>query len=236
MTSFKAAAQTFGKPVRNSIRNRVVMLSLLLILSCSSPVTQATTTYRGNIFMEMMLAMMDVMGLINYERNSYNQPYPNFNSPAYGTSPYNFNSWQQMPGGGFGPGGWSSWANPGNLAGIGGNQATIPFLPEYFNQNPWQAGNPAARTHWIEGRWVANDNMIMEVRQGKFVMYYRDNPEQVRSGLIRLKDRWLAIAEETRKVSRQYEYAYKKDLLALRDTHGNLMLFRRLTDWPVPLR
>ena len=179
-----------------------------------------------------MLAMMDIMGMIDYERDYYNQPYPNYNTMPYasGYYPYQFPpqslAWQQIISGGY----------------PGGTQAAIPYLPKYFGQFPgqWQnlysPQNPAYRKHWIEGRWVARDNMIMEVENGKFIMYYRDDPKQVRGGLIRLKDRWLAIAEETRKVTRQYEYAYRKDVLILRDEDGNMMVFRRLTDWPIRLQ
>ena len=78
--------------------------------------------------------------------------------------------------------------------------------------------------------------MIMEVRRGYFKMYYRDTPRQVRGGLIRLKDKWLAIYEKTHKITRQYEYAYQDERLALRDLKGNLMLFKKMPDWGIPLR
>lgn len=235
---------------------RTLIFSILII--CASSTAQATKYYRGNIFLEMMLAMMDLMGIIDYERDYYRQPYPNFNQyPASPWSGYNSlqspaqaMAWQQMLSGGY-PGfpgssglmmpGATPWANPmagNNWGGLGilpgtTPEAVIPYLPQYFNQ---YQPNTHARSHWIEGRWLANDNMVMEVRQGKFTMYYRDRPDQVRGGLIRIKDHWLAIAETTRKIVRQYEYAYKKDLLVLRDSDGNIMFFRRLTNWPLTLK
>lgn len=232
------------------------MVMVVVFLACSSPALQAANSLRGNVFLEMMLAMMDFMGFIDRDRSYYNQSYPNYNQYPYsqafpGTGPWQSTAqalaWQQMlggsnpvsPGAGMSPfSGPGNWSGMGGFPGVSGPQAVIPYLPEYFNQqqNIYQPGKPAVKTHWIEGRWIANDNMIMEVRQGKFIMYYRDDPKQVRGGLIRLKDRWLAIAEQTRKITRQYEYAYKNDVLVLRDTNGNLMLFKRLTDWPVPLQ
>lgn len=219
-----------------------ILALVILAVAATSP-AQATTYYRGNVFLEMMLAMMDVMGIIDYERD-YNDTYPNFRNFSYGMSPYGFNPWSspvssmawQQAFNNVAPG-WAGDAlpSPGSFESWSPSpQAVIPYLPEYFDQ--YRTGSRAYKPHWIEGRWIANDNMIMEVSNGRFVMYYRDNPRQVRGGMIRLKDKWLAIAETTRKIIRQYEFAYKKDKLVLKDSDGNLMLFRRLPNWPLPVK
>jgi len=221
------------------MRNRILALVILAVVAVSSP-AQASTNYRGNLFLEMMLTMMDFMGIIDYDRD-YNDSYPNFRNYSSGMSPYGFNPWSspvssmawQQAFNNIAPG-WAGAAmpSPDNFGSWSPSpQAVIPYLPEYSDQH--QTRPRSHKPHWIEGRWIANDSMIMEVSNGHFVMYYRDNPRQVRGGLIRLKDKWLAIAETKRKITRQYEFAYKKDMLALKDSQGNLMLFRRLQNWPL---
>lgn len=265
-------------------RLKLLARLLLLLIALSVPVSYAAQTLRSNVFLEMMLAMMDFMDLIDRDRDYERLPYPNYNT-FLPTMPYSSaglggqNPWQSylqamalqqmfnsaypgmfpgtIPGlgSGFGsgmPGGINPFGvtSPWSLGGFGGpvdsfgnwnplaNQdqghAIVPFLPEFFAEQGLTPPKP--KTHWIEGRWVAGDNMIMEVERGRFVMYYRDRPEQKRDGLIRIKDRWLAIAIQSHKITRQYEYAYKDDLLVLKDSDGNMMLFKRLHDWPLALQ
>jgi len=198
-----------------------IILSLCLVFL--SPAASPATNYRGNLFLEMMLTMMKIMGFIDRDDDYYDQPYPNFNQFPY-IQPYAGNN-PMLPGSG-----WTGTMPPQGLA---GSQYGVPYLPQYFNQ--YRSGR-RYKPHWIEGRWAASDGMIMEVSQGEFKMYYRDAPKQVRGGLIRLKDHWLAIYEKTQQISRQYEFAFEDDRLALRDADGNLMLFMRLQDWPITLR
>ena len=202
--------------------------------------TSAASYSRDNIFIEMMRTMLEIMGIIDDDDDYYFGPYPSYNQFPYlhyqGLNPrgaanswYSMPqalSWQQMLSSGY-PGlpGWNT--RPGQMT----PGAVIPYRPGY---NPGKA--PLYKPHWIEGRWVATDGMIMEVRQGEVRMFYRHSPNQVRSGIIRLKEHWLGIYFPARQFARQYEFAYKDDRLALRDIDGNLMLFRRMTNWANPLQ
>jgi len=218
-----------------NINKKLSALLLALVLLFSSLTSVAAVNTRSNLFLEMMLTMMEVMGFIDRDRNVYNQTYPSLNSLPYGSSMMGnpMQNWlqtmalQQMLSGAANPALYGGMLTPG-LAGLPGNQATIPFLPEYLNQQ--------AKTHWIEGKWRSRDGMIMEVHHGYFKMYYPNRPREVRGGLIRIKDRWLAIHEKSRNFTRQFEFGYKDDRLVLKDTNGNLMLFKRMTDWLNPLQ
>jgi len=211
-----------------------------LLVFCAPLNSPAASYSRDNIFIEMMRTMLEIMGVIDDDDDYYNQPYPSYNqfplfnhqgwSPQGTVNPWQSipqaMAWQQMLSGGY-PG--LPGYNP--LAGQINPGAVIPYLPGY------QPGKGSVyKPHWIEGRWVASDGMIMEVRQGKVKMFYRHSTDQVRSGIIRLKEHWLGIYFPARQFARQYEFAYKDDRLALRDIDGNLMLFKRMTNWAIPLQ
>jgi hypothetical protein len=215
-------------------------LIFALLVFCAPFNTSAASYSRDNIFIEMMRTMLEIMGVIDDDDDYYNQPYPSYNqfpffnyqgwSPQGTTTPWQSMpqamAWQQMLSGGY-PG--LPGYNP--LAGQLDQGAVIPYLPGY------QSGKaPAYKPHWIEGRWAASDGMIMEVRQGKVKMFYRHSPDQVQSGIIRLKEHWLGIYFPAQQFARQYEFAYKDDRLALRDIDGNLMLLKRMTNWAIPLQ
>lgn len=220
---------------------------LAAMICCIMLAPVASASVRGNLFVEMMLTMMEIMGFIDRDDDIYGQDYPlpgqffmpGLGMPGMGMPGANWSSWpqtmaMQQPWGGY-PGsmmpgmGAPNWSpSAWNPSARNQQSARIPFLPGY---------NPAKKyqSHWIEGRWYTSDGMIMEVYQGRFRMYYRQQPEEVRSGLIRIKDRWLGIYEESRQFLRQFEFAYKDDRLVLRDPDGNLMLMRRMTNWAIPL-
>jgi hypothetical protein len=211
-----------------------------MLIFCIPLTSYAAKNIRGNIFIEMMLTMMEIMGFIDDDDDYYSQPYPSYNQFPLFTQPGLGNSWQSIPqsmamqqmmGGGY-PG--MSGLNGFNAFGGGGQSShgpVIPYLPGH-SPNSRQVYKP----HWIEGRWIANDGMIMEISQGQFKMFYRHSPQQQRTGLIRMKDKWLGIYEPSQQFARQYEFAYQDDKLALRDVHGNLMLFKRMTNWLIPLQ
>ena len=235
-----------------------IIAILLAMLITISPI-QAANNIRGNLFIEMMLTMMEIMGFIDDKDDYYSQPYPSFNSFnglnsfGYGNFAYPGFSNFSMPGNG--------WQSPtqsatqsaaqsltgalamqqmmgGGLPGIGlGNSTPIPFLPGYAPPGLAMGSSSGQfKPHWIEGKWQTNNGMIMEVKQGQFKMYYRQAPNQFRGGLIRIKDKWLGIHEKSQGITRQFEFAHKDGRLVLRDTNGNLMLLKKMTDWMIPLR
>ncbi len=209
---------------------------LAFLLFYASATASAAINSRSNLFLQMMVTMMEIMGLINRDDDYYNQSYPSYGNMAYPQLPFNNQmqalAMQQMLGGS-NPALYGSGMMPGGstLPYTGGNQAVIPFLPDYVNNQ-----GKKKKPHWIEGKWRASDGMIMEVHHGYFKMYYQQNPQQVRGGLVRIKDRWLAIYEKSRNITRQYEFGYKENMLVLKDTSGNMMLFKRMTNWSNPLR
>ena len=210
-------------------KKKYLAIIFATLVFCIPPAVSAASYSRDNIFIEMMRTMLEIMGVIDDDDDYYNQPYP-----SYGQFPFFYAPGSLYPGSG-NP--WQSMSQaltmqqmmPGSYPGAGG--ATIPFLPGYG-----YGKTPAYKPHWIEGRWYARDGMIMEVRQGQVKMFYRHSPNQVRSGIIRLKEHWLGIYFPSQQFARQYEFAYKDDRLALRDIDGNLMLFRRMTNWMIPLQ
>ncbi|MGD2119570.1 MAG: hypothetical protein PVG66_14510 [Chromatiales bacterium] len=188
----------------------------------NQPLTAANfnMNYRGNLFLEMMLTMMEMMGFIDRDNYYSNQPYPNYNTFAPNLYGYGFsNPWQGgMPGAG-----WNS------LPGL------TPLNSMNAFGNPWDVSSlQPGQTHWIEGRWQAADGMLFVVQQGQFRMFYPQWPQETRSGLIRIKDRWLAIYEQQSHSSQQFEFAYQDEYLVLSDEYDNMMLFRKLFDWPMP--
>jgi len=211
-----------------------------LLLFCAPLDSSAASYSRDNILVEMMRTMLEIMGVIDDDDDYYHGPYPSYNQfPFYfyqGMNPQDtFNSWQSlphaMPWQQMLPGAYPGMPGVDSYSGQIAPGAVVPFLPGY---KPGKA--PIYKPHWIEGRWIASDGMIMEVQQGTVKMYYRHSPNQVRSGVIRVKEHWLGIYFPARQFARQYEFAYKDDRLALRDIDGNLMLFRRMTNWAIPLQ
>jgi len=201
-----------------------------LLLFCAPLSSSAASYSRDNIFIEMMRTMLEIMGVIDDDDDDYYYgPYPSYNQlPFYlyqGMDPQGtFKSWQSMPQAlawqHVQPGGYPGMPGMNNYSGQMTPGAVIPYLPGY---KPGKG--PVYKPHWIEGRWFASDGMIMEVRQGKVKMFY-----------IRVKEQWLGIYFPARQFARQYEFAYKDDRLALRDIDGNLMLFKRMTNWAIPLQ
>jgi hypothetical protein len=236
----------------SQLKRKLITLGLaLLIFSPWQTVLPASSTYRGNVFVEMMLKMMEIMvEIIDQDPEYSKMPYPMssqyFNpyfNPALGMQPFYGSPWSNMA---------QKYAyqqmltpfDPSSTGQFFGNppfmpqnptQAVIPFLPD-SGPAPTAPLHLKYMPHWIEGRWIASDNMILEVWQGEFKMYYRNRPSEVRGGLIRLKDRWLAIHEQTRQITRQFEYAIEDDKLVLKDLDGNVMLFHRSQNWGNPLR
>ena len=190
---------------------KIILLCVALFFGYTSTVSAANSSIRGNILIEMMLTMLEAMGFDTNDQ--YSDTYPNYNQIPYQPPPYSNNP-------------WSLTSPPITSFNPSTNQSVIiPYRTESFQ---------AKKNHWIEGKWLSSDGMILEVRQGQFKMYYRHAPQHVRSGLIRLKERWLAIYEKSHQITRQYEFAHKDGNLVLKDNNGRLMLFKRLIDWSTP--
>ncbi len=221
----------------SQLKRKLITLGLALLICCPwHSASAASSSYRGNVFVEMMLKMMEIMVEIidqdpEYSKMPYPMPYqfmnPYFNPTQF--NPAQFNPAQINP---FQAGQFFGNTSPNPYL---PNQAVIPFLPD-AQPSVTAPVHLKYMPHWIEGRWISTDNMIMEVWQGEFKMYYRTRPSEVRGGLIRLKDRWLAIHEQTRQITRQFEYAIDDDKLALKDADGNMMLFYRSQNWANSLR
>ena len=236
----------------SQLKRKLITLGLALLISAPwHTVLASSSSYRGNVFVDMMLKMMELMVEIIDQDPEYSKyPYPLSNqflnpyfNPAFGMQPFYGSPWSNMA---------QNYAfqqmltpfNPATAGQYFGNtpfmpenpaQAVIPFLPDSQPSVPAPV-HLKFMPHWIEGRWISTDNMILEVWQGEFKMYYRTRPSEVRGGLIRLKDRWLAIHEQTTQITRQFEYAIEDDKLALKDFDGNIMLFSRSQNWANPLR
>jgi hypothetical protein len=119
----------------------------------------------------------------------------------------------QAPGGTFGsPGagypGMMPW--PGTGTGTGGGYPSYGF----------GTANP------LEGVWQGNSGEVLLIRDGQFRLYAsRDN---YNDGRLTVRGDRLALGDPNTGVTREYEYAAHEDRLVLRDSNGNLLLYRRV--------
>lgn len=137
----------------------------------------------------------------------------NMVNPMTGANPFGMTSpgsmpWQQMPM-------------------MPGAEQMNPFQ-ESFPQGPFDGGGFPAAGSLLEGRWQGRAGEIFEVHGNRFRIY--QDPQNYREGIIeQIDDRRLSMRDPESGVTREYEYAVNQGRLVLRDTAGNLMLYRQLT-------
>ena len=78
----------------------------------------------------------------------------------------------------------------------------------------------------LDGNWQGRTGEILAIRSGRFRIY--QSPERYHEGLIYFDEKHLALRQAKAGVTHQYEYAEEGGRLVLRDTQGNLLLYRKI--------
>ncbi len=78
----------------------------------------------------------------------------------------------------------------------------------------------------LDGNWRGRTGEILAIRSGRFRIY--QSPERYHEGLIYFDEKHLALRQAKAGVTHQYEFAEEGGRLVLRDTRGNLLLYRKI--------
>lgn len=112
--------------------------------------------------------------------------------------------------------------------GMFGDQASIRNnIPQILN-NPnlpwanWQAGI----NNELNGTWLGNSGERLQIQNTNFYLQATDG-RQI-SGILKVRERILALHQPRYNITMLYEYALQDHRLALRDRMGNLLLYRRI--------
>lgn len=179
-----------------------IFVCVVLILGLLPPAHGAgydSDNYRrAKPFMDGMLNMMDRMGLIDRD------DYPDQTGSDYDwASP----SWSRQTFDGFPP----SPYPPG----------TMPRIPAQL-----MPPRPRSPVSPLDGVWEGRSGEILMIRDGRFRIYV--NRDRYRQGRLRMRGKTLYMHSPHTNTTNKYEYATQKGRLALRDTEGRLLLYRRL--------
>ena len=215
---------------------------------------------RQNPFIAGMEAMLDAMGYQSKSASPFPDDDPFSAMPSMdsiGGSPWSgfssFPGMTSMPGmSPFGTGGmpWSTPFGMGALSGMSpfgmGSQGIPGFGSpwEYMKPDKWGRSGPgfpgkdirrylgttppASPTRELDGLWIGKNGERLWIRNG-WVRIYRDTHSDARA---LLRNRYLFIGIPETKNVLQFEYGLRGNMLGLRDTYGNVQLFRRYGGHP----
>jgi hypothetical protein len=178
-----------------------ISLILLSLLTGTAPqqAEAANSGSRGLAMADAMLSMMDAMGMFGRDAGGGFDPGRGFSQP-----------WGSVPGG-FGSLPWASgWPGPGSS----GANAWDP-------RSWWGQASGTS----LDGSWVGRTGERLWIGSGRFRLESGANREI--EGLLRLRDKILALYSPAHDRSWVYEYAEHEGRLALRDTQGRIYLYRR---------
>jgi len=121
----------------------------------------------------------------------------------------------------------SPW-NPGGMGGMPNPQNLSPqsFSP-YYN---WRPGWPGAGSNPgpLDGDWEDPAGHILSIGNDRFRI--SQSPDRYSEGYLLLeKGKIVSLQTRDSNQKRYYQYAVQDDRLVLRDTAGNLLLFRRIS-------
>lgn len=223
----------YGEPLQQSYPCQEIMnkrtpfshfLLLGLILSCNA-FTDQTSRYRP--MAESMFDAMDAFSSTfqkrmqkrdnNRTRNQPDQPSWSQSMPSWGsgTPPFNMSgvplSPMMSP---WGPGGTNYLPDPRNIS----PQAAAPYTNW---RNTERSPGP------LDGDWEDSAGNILSIGHNRFrISQSRDRYTE--GYLLLEKVRILSMRTRNSNHKRYYEYAVQDDKLVLRDSSGNLLLFRRI--------
>lgn len=185
-----------------------------------------TQSGRQHPFVESMQIMMDAMGLNRQGTPSGGS----FSWPQGGQG----QSFSATPGTGM----MSPW--------LGGRIPGQSQMQQMMGQTPWGSGGSAQTpgdwrnnmNSWarafqqylspggqLDGTWQGQSGEILMIQGDRYRIYA--NPDQYTDGLLRIQDNYLWLGNPRTKTVQEYEFATYEGRLALRDSLGQLLLFRR---------
>ena len=132
-----------------------------------------------------------------------------------GTPPFNPNGLPLSPMmSPWSPGGMNYMPDPRNIP----PQAAGPF---YNWRQAWPSPGP------LDGDWEDSFGNILSIGNDRFRI--SQSQDRYSEGyLLREKDRIISLRTRNSNIKRYYEYALQDNKLVLRDSSGNLLLFRRI--------
>ncbi len=186
-------------------------------------------TSSGNAFIEAMLRMMELFGLIDRDHLAlgstflpgYGGLYPGMMGGVPGMSAY--------PGMG-GLGGWPATAGLGGWPGMGANPMMAPGMmqpgmnPLAGHQMPFGYPSPGTRGV-LDGSWILNKRGIAIIRGSSARLYL--SREHYQDFDIRYDQRHLWLTPRRGGSSSRYQYRMHKGRMIVRDDEGNYLLLRR---------
>jgi hypothetical protein len=121
------------------------------------------------------------------------------------------------------------------LPGLSAPQATpapeapgAPGAAPPSTYSPWSAvGGPGGGTR-LQGTWRGSNGETMQFWGGKNFRLYGTEGRSVEGGYLQYQDRLITYIPET-DVVRMYEFEYRPDMFAIRDSYGQIIVFRRGT-------
>jgi hypothetical protein len=185
-------------------RRRRTRLGLLLpiCLLLVQPTFAADMSTPARMFAEAMARMMDAMGLLD---GGGTPPVPMPVVPPAMPSPD-----AMMPG-------------------TAGMMPGMDDMAQWMQQLPHAAelpGMPGWQRTSLEGIWEGRAGGLLIVQAHRFRLY-NSNGEYI-DGLIQARDDRIAIYDPERDIVRPYEFAQHQGRLVLRDSAGQVYLYRRL--------
>ncbi len=210
------------------------------MLSIQSTALAYSGYTEDNPFVEAMLRMMEVFGLIDRSRLPLGVPYlPSYGTPMmYGMS-------------GYGPGGFGGYPGMSGLPGMTGFPGTTGFpgmtgypgmssfpggwpgggypMPSYPTTGYGNFGNysqqsPAARAY-LDGAWETDKGGVVIIRGNLARLYIdRDQYQDFMLGYDRSRLWWKPYQGGT---ANTYQYEMRDGRMVMRDADGNYLLLRR---------
>jgi hypothetical protein len=180
----------------------VLLLLLLATPAAQPPAVAASDTAR--VFADAMARMMDAMGLLGDGANQ-SAPMPE-SMPGFGT-PFGMGQmpWPGMPGGG--------------MPDMGAWMQQMPGMVQLPSVPGWQ------RTS-LDGIWEGRNGGLLIVQAHRFRLY---SPQcDYVEGLIQQRGDRIAMYDPEHDIARPYEIAQHQGRLVLRDSAGQVYLYRRL--------
>jgi hypothetical protein len=220
--------------------------SLIGLLLLSIPVHASTPYANDNAFVEAMLRMMEIFGLIDRDRLPLGVPYLPGTGMTGMTGMPGVGSWGNPAGftslpGGMGMTPWTGMTGmpgAGGLPGMGGMPMTgawpgagAPYANPYgmLQQNPmspvmpqWQNSTTPTR---LDGIWELNKGGFVIIKGAQARLYV--SKEQYQDYRIGYDDETLWWAPQSGGETSRYRYRMQDGRMVLADADGNYLLLRR---------
>lgn len=202
----------------------ILLLSLSLCAGLSHRATAGSVA--SNLMSQAMITMMDAMGEMAHG-------YRNRGDSGWG-------GWQGMnavP--------WSAYAVPGMTALSGSGIPGQAQMQELASQAPqsYIQGQSSLQdllqqpTYWrnsdpspLNGIWQGQQGEIVLVMYGHFRVYA--SPDVYRDGDYEIRDGYIIMRDPKTGMQKPYEYVLDKGRMVMRDSDGDLLLFRQM---PIPV-